>query len=178
MAPAICGAAVTFIESMTWLLAKLACRLHLPVAEAGPLDALDSQQSDRAARNGRLVGGGAVWPWHLGQSGGGGPYGRRNRARRRRRAPGAEKTDGHGARRSGGHPRRSHDRKHVLHLFCGGRNGFAVAAGLVFCARSGDRFSAWVGAESWPLRMGSEPHAADLVGTRSGGIALEPRTLR
>src|SRR5713101_1130801 len=53
-----------------------------------------------------------------------------------------------------------------------------MAACTIFRARGGDGFSARLGVEGGALRVGSERDAANLVGTRAGGIALEPRTLR
>src|SRR5258708_7273952 len=53
-----------------------------------------------------------------------------------------------------------------------------MAACTIFRARGGDRFSARLGVEGGALRVGSERDAANLVGTRAGGFALEPRTLR
>ena len=81
-------------------------------------------------------------------------------------------TPGRGAAR---HSRRSHDRKCVLHLFRRGGNGFAVATGFLFCARSGDGFSARAGHARGALRVGRERDASDVVGTSAGRIALEPR---
>src|SRR5260370_20009850 len=53
-----------------------------------------------------------------------------------------------------------------------------MAAGAIFRARSGDGFPARPRAEGGALRVGSERDAANLVGTRAGGFALEPRTVR
>src|SRR6266852_4053320 len=116
-----------------------------------------------------VVGFAAVCLFGRGADGGG------DRAGRSRRASGAEEKNGHAGGRAVGHPGRPHDRKRVLHVFRGGRDGIAVAADFVFCARGGDRFLARAGDESGTFRLGRRRHAAYLVGAGTGGVALEPR---
>src|SRR5438270_12042170 len=74
-----------------------------------------------------------------------------------------------------GYSRRPHDRKRLFHIFRGCRDGVAVAAGFVFCARGGDGFSPRTGDESGTFRLGSERHATHVVGAGARGVALEPR---
>src|SRR5260370_29785451 len=98
-----------------------------------------------------------------------------NRAGCTRRAHCSEEKDGHADGRATGHPGGPDDRECVLHVFRSRWDGVTVAAGFVFCARGGDRFSARTGDESGTFRLGSERHAADVVGAGAGGIALEQR---
>src|SRR6266446_1567097 len=137
--------------------------------------AMDAKQSDVAAGYGGVRGGRSVRAWSVGESHGHGADRGGHRAGRTRRAPRSEEKNGHAAGRAIGHPRRPHDRERLLHIFCCRGDGVAVAAGFVFCARGGDRFSAWVGDQSGPFRLGRERDAADLVGSGAGGVALEPR---
>src|SRR5213594_4483094 len=85
--------------------------------------------------------------------------------------------NGHARGRATGHPRRPHDRKRVFHVFCRRGDGVTVATGFVFCAWSGDGFSAWAGGESGTLRRGRKRDAAHLVGPGASGLALEPGTV-
>jgi HAD superfamily hydrolase (TIGR01490 family) len=50
-----------------------------------------------------------------------------------------------------------------------------MAARFLFCAGSGDGFSARAGHARGALRVGRERDAANLVGAGAGGVALEPR---
>jgi len=108
--------------------------------------------------------------------------GRTNRGNNRpgcaRRSHCAEEKDGDAYGRATGHPGGPDDRECVLHLFRSRWDGLVVAAGLIFCARGGDRFSAWAGDENGAFRLGNERHAADVVGAGTGGIALEPGVVR
>src|SRR5262249_8483878 len=64
------------------------------------------------------------------------------------------------------------------HIFCGSGHGFAVASGAVFCARRGDGFSARASVEGRAHRLGREWNVADVVGTRAGGVTVEPWIVR
>src|SRR5882762_7125678 len=136
--------------------------------------AVDAEQSDVAASGGGIRGGLPVWPGGVGKPHGSGADGGGDCAGRARRASRAEEKNGHASGRAVGHSGRPHDRKRVLHVFRGGGDGVAVAAGLVFCARGGDGFFARAGNEGRTFGMGRERHAADLVGAGAGGVALEP----
>jgi len=137
--------------------------------------AVDTQQGDGASRGGGVRRSEPVWARAVGQSRGGwadcyrdclGCFGWAYRK---------EEKAGDARRRADRYSRRPHDRKRVLHVFRGGRHGVAVAAGFLFCAGRSDGFSAWVGDACRALWLGSRRDADDLVGTRAGGVALEPR---
>src|SRR5712672_592005 len=140
--------------------------------------AMDTEQSDIFASPGGIRGGVLIRARAVGQ-----PYGRGahrcvHSSGRTGWAPRAEEEDGHAGWRATGHPGRSNDRERVLHLFRGRRDGVALAAGFIFCARGSNGLPAGAGDEIGTFRVGCKRHAADLVGEGSGGIALEPRFVR
>src|SRR5229473_8081470 len=137
--------------------------------------ALDAKQSDAIASGSGVCGRVPIRARGLGEPHGGGADRGHNRAGCTRRAHCSEEKDGHADGRATGHPGRPDDRECVLHVFRSRWDGVTVAAGFVFCARGGDRFSARAGDESWAFRLGSERHAADVVGAGAGGVALEQR---
>src|SRR5216684_3960193 len=133
--------------------------------------ALDAKQSDAIASGSGVCRRVSIRARGLGEPHGGGADRGHNRTGCTRRAHCSEEKDG----RATGHPGRPDDRECVLHVFRSRWDGVTVAAGFVFCARGGDRFSARIGDEGGTLRLGSERHAADVVGTGAGGVALEQR---
>src|SRR6266851_2687740 len=137
--------------------------------------ALDAKQSDAIASGSGVCSRVPIRARGLGEPHGRGADRGHNRAGCSRRAHCSEEKDGHADGRATGHPGRPDDRECVLHVFRSSWDGVTVAAGFVFCARGGDRFSARTGDEGGTLRLGSERHAADVVGAGAGGVALEQR---
>src|SRR5260370_3215308 len=135
---------------------------------------MDAEQSDAAASRGGVRGGVPVRAWGVGEPNGGGAHRSGHRVGCIGRASRREEKNGYAGGRGTGHPGRSDDRKCVFHVFRGGGNGVAVAAGFVFCARGGDGFLARAGNEGGTFRLGRERDVADLVGAGAGGVALEP----
>src|SRR4029077_8437137 len=160
-----------------------AARLHFSeIAEEQPEIAfprktheLDTEQSDAIAGPGGICGGEPVRGRCVGESRGSGADGGVDRARCAGRTHRADEEAGHANGSADRHPGRPHDRERVLHLLCGGGNGVAVAAGVFLCARGGHRFFARVGHARGAFGMECGCDAADVVGTRPGGFALEPR---
>ena len=136
---------------------------------------MDAQQSDAVARAGGIRGRESVWPRRVDEPAGRGADGDFDRTGCVGRAPGADAEDGHASGRADRHSGGPRRREHVLHVLCGGGDGVSVVADAVFCARCGDRFSAWPGDEDGALGMGCERNAANVVGSRAGGVAMEPR---
>src|SRR5512135_1347365 len=139
---------------------------------------LDAEQSDAAARGGGVSGGERVWAWGVDEPAGRGADGGGDCAGCAGRTHRAEEKDGYAGGGAVGHPGRPGDREHVLHLFCGGGDGVAVAADAVFCAGCGDGFSARAGDEGGVFGMGCERDAAERMGEGTGGVTLEPRIVR
>src|SRR5712692_1613109 len=137
--------------------------------------ALDAEQSDVSAGRGGLRRGMPLRARGVGESHRGGADCGDDCAGCARRAHRAEEKNGHAGGRATGHSGRPHDRKRVLHVFCSGRDGVALASGFVFCARGSHGFLARAGDEGGAFRLGCECHAADAVGPGSGHFALEPR---
>jgi len=139
---------------------------------------VDAEQGDVIAGGGGICGGEFVWAGSLGEPGGGGADGRSDCAGCAGWAHGTEKEDGYARGGAIGHSGRPDDRERVFHLFCGGGDGVAVAAGVLFCAGGGDGFSAGAGDEGGAFTdgggLGRDSDAADLVGTGTCGVALEP----
>src|SRR6266849_4602121 len=122
--------------------------------------ALDAKQSDAIASGSGVCRRVSIRARGLGEPHGGGADRGHNRTGCTRRAHCSEEKDGHADGRATGHPGRPDDRECVLHVFRSRWDGVTVAAGFVFCARGGDRFSARAGDESWAFRLGSDATSA------------------
>lgn len=139
---------------------------------------MDTKQSDCAAGDRGICRGEFVWVWAMGKLGGGGADGDDDCAGCFGWAHRAAQESGDAGWGADRYPRRPHDRERLFHVFCGGGDGVAVAAGFLFCAGRGYGFSARPGDARRAFRLGRERDAADVVGTRAGGVALEPRFVR
>src|SRR4029077_5952982 len=138
-------------------------------------EALDTEKSNGVARGGGICRGEFVWAWAVGKPRGGWAHGGDDRAGCVGWAYCATEEFGDSRRRAARYSWRPHDRKRVLHVFRGGGDGVAVAARFLFCAGGGDGFSAGTGHARGSLRLGRECDAANMVGPRAGGVAVEPR---
>src|ERR1700730_18386629 len=139
---------------------------------------LDAEQSDAAAGAGGICGGESIWSRRVGEPCGGGADGGIDRTGCAGWTYRAYEEAGNAFGRASRHFGRPDDRERVLHLFCGGGNGVPVATGVFLCARGGDGFSSRARDARGAFGMGSERDATDLVGTGSGGFAMEPRDVR
>jgi HAD superfamily hydrolase (TIGR01490 family) len=136
---------------------------------------VDTEQSDGIARGGGICRREFIWPRAVGKSCGGCAHSHDDRAGCFGWAHRAAKESGDASWRAARYSRRPHDRKRVLHVFRCGGHGIALAASFLFCARGGDGFSARAGHARGALRVGRKRDAANMVGPRAGGVALEPR---
>jgi len=141
-------------------------------------DDLDTEQDHAASRGSGLRSRGAVWAERVAEPVGGGINGDGDPAGRAGRAYCEEEKTGDAGRRADRHPRRPHDREHVLHVFRGGGDGLVVAADAVFCAWRGDGFSAEPGVQGGPFRLGNERDGEEPLEPCAGGFAMEPRAVR
>src|SRR5271168_130421 len=138
----------------------------------------DTESSDSSASVCGVCGGGVVYVF-WGCSGGG--LGGRGVDRGgdcigwRGRLFGADARDGDAAGSTAGYSGRSRGGEFVLHILCGGRAGFVVAADFIFCARRSDGFSARGGRARGAQRIRDCVNAGNLVGAGAGGVAWEPR---
>jgi HAD superfamily hydrolase (TIGR01490 family) len=143
---------------------------------------MDAQQGDGIAGGSGIRRGRAVWARSVGKFGGGGANGDGHCIGRAGRVHRAEEENGDADRGAAGHPGRPDDRERVLHLFCGGGDGVAVAASVLFCARGGDGLFARTGDEGRAIvdgsSLGRRSAAEDVVGAGAGGFAMEQRIVR